>query len=125
MVAFVETGSPDKQRKLQADRVRVEHLRSIANGVHFFYISPTAARQLPESLDEIEKRPGRPLLEFRDPESGQVYEYLKGEGSRYQLCAKFNFESPKERNRSTPRFWVHPAGRHCFALDAAISPSWQ
>jgi hypothetical protein len=101
IAGFVNLGSPAHQRAIQADRVRIGHLRSLAHELH---ARPDA---LPESLKELRSQRS-------DPVTGVPYDYRALAGSTYELCAIFSGEL---RNG----FWSHAAGRDCFTLDAKSS----
>ena len=117
VVGFIELGAPSAQRKLVADSQRVQRLYMLSNAIRNDWLSHPS--QLPSSLSEV---PGS----FVDPITNQPFEYLPGHGSRYQLCAVFAARSsPDEDNRpyrGDLNGWTHPAGRHCFALDASAFP---
>ena len=109
--AFYVLGSPGEQRLLRLDERRVEDLNGIRAGVNAYW---RANRKLPASLDDA--REGTTL--YRDPVSGAPYDYrVTGERS-YELCATFDRAYAPEEPGSAVRFWPHPAGRHCFGLDA-------
>jgi hypothetical protein len=102
-------GTPAKQRQLEADRKRVEDLRSLAAAIK---LRREASGVVPASLSDL-KSP-----RMTDPETGAAYEYHSKSGTAYELCATFSFEEAAESHRA-PNFWVHGRGRSCFALDAA------
>ena len=100
-VGFANLGSPARQHALEADTVRVEHLRRLAYELH------VRGGTLPASLAELRSR-------STDPLTGQAYEYRPLDGTRYELCGAFAGES-------RAGFWGHKPGRQCFTLDAAQS----
>ena len=53
-----------------------------------------------------------------DPMTGLPYEYRVKEGSEYELCATFLVSSEKIKSILASSMWAHPAGRHCFSVDA-------
>jgi hypothetical protein len=117
VLGFMQLGAPSAQRKLVADSQRVQRLYMLSTAVRNHWTAH--ASQLPSSLAEI---PGPHL----DPITNRNFEYLPGQGSQYQLCAAFAARSPREEDNQPPRddpnAWTHPAGRHCFALDASALP---
>lgn len=113
---FLVLGSPNRQRQLQADRSRLQDLHAIARQLHDRF--ETANRgEKPFSLPETLRR------DWRDPLTGEPYEYRPLDDERYQLCAEFALPTP-EPVRNRDRFWQHPAGRHCFDLDATENPTF-
>jgi hypothetical protein len=56
------------------------------------------------------------------PANGKPYPFEPGEAGRYSLCAEFALPSDQEPRapprRSDDRFWSHPAGPHCFEIEA-------
>ena len=111
---FLQLGAPSTQRLVRADNRRVRELFQLSNAIDNYW---TAHRsQLPSSLDAFH---GATLA---DPVSHAPYQYLPGQGSQYQLCATFALSSDAVQNTSAPDAWAHPAGHHCFPLDATIQP---
>jgi Domain of unknown function (DUF5671) len=117
VLGFVQLGAPSAQRKLVADSQRVQRLYMLSNAIRNYW--QAHASQLPSSLAEI---PGG----YLDPVTNVKFEYVPAQGSQYQLCAVFAARSPQEEDnqpfRANPNAWIHPAGRHCFVLDAAGFP---
>lgn len=113
LFGFWKTGSPARQRSLSQDSQRVQDLYTMASIIHGRYRSADP-KSLPtkESLQELWRK---------DPVSQQDYDYLLFEGPKYQLCATFEMPSEDPANAQNP-VWRHPAGRHCFALDASLQP---
>ena len=75
-------------------------------------VLPQSIRELPESA----------ALRLADPITGESYRYATLGGARYELCAGFQTDTtrlPVQLRRSL--FRVHPAGNHCFAVDAQTS----
>jgi hypothetical protein len=97
IAGFSGLGSPARQRSLQADVVRVRHLRAIAEELRARTDTP------PPSLYEMRS-------EKFDPESGAQYEYRPTGGTKYELCATFTDEGEAG-------FWRHSGGRHCYGFD--------
>ncbi len=108
-------GTPSKQRRMEADRKRVEDLRNLGNAINLrLQRSPNAA--LPVTLADL-----RSGAHTADPETAAPYEYHAKPGTTYELCADFFAASGDERARFGYRsgFWEHGSGRSCFILDAS------
>jgi hypothetical protein len=116
-LGFIHLGAPGAQRKLVADSQRVQRLYMLSNAIRNYWLSH--ASQLPSNLSEV---PGS----YLDPITNQTFEYLRGRGNQYQLCAVFAAHSPREEDNQPPRgdpsAWPHPTGRHCFVFDASVPP---
>jgi hypothetical protein len=117
VLGFMQLGAPSAQRKLVADGQRVQQLYMLSNAMRNYWLAH--ASQLPSSVSEV---PGS----YLDPITIETFEYVPAQGSQYQLCAVFAARSPLEENNQPPRGdpneWTHPAGRHCFLLDASALP---
>jgi hypothetical protein len=117
VLGFMQLGAPSAQRKLVADGQRVQQLYMLSNAMRNYWLAH--ASQLPSSVSEV---PGS----YLDPITNETFEYVPAQGSQYQLCAVFAARSPLEENNQPPRGdpneWIHPAGRHCFLLDASALP---
>lgn len=104
------SGSPNEQRNIRADRLRVANLQSLSSTIERYY---RETRVLPADLGAVLN--GWAGSEIpRDPETNQYYDYeIEGEQA-YRLCATF-----ARGSRPTQRveFWSHPAGRQCFSFD--------
>jgi hypothetical protein len=110
LLGFVYIGAPGTQRTLRADRKRVQDLYQLTARINGMWNSKD--HKLPEHLDELQDVP------LADPMTRAAYEYhVTGEG-RYELCATFAL--PSEKNAMPrPGTWSHPAGRHCFSIQAS------
>lgn len=117
VLGFMQLGAPSAQRKLVADSQRVQRLFMLSNAIRNHWLSH--ASQLPSSLAEI---PGAHI----DPITNAPFEYVPAQGGQYQLCAVFAASGPRVEDnqpyRGGPNAWTHPAGRHCFVLDASALP---
>jgi uncharacterized protein DUF5671 len=117
VLGFMQLGAPSVQRKLVADGQRVQQLYMLSNAIRNYWLAH--ASQLPSSLSEV---PGP----FLDPITNQAFEYVPAQGSQYQLCAIFAERGPRDEGHQlpsgNPNVWTHPAGRHCFVLDASALP---
>jgi hypothetical protein len=108
---FSYVGAPHSQRTLRADRRRVQDLYQIANRINGEWKGNE--HKLPEHLDEFHN------IALADPITRTAYEYHVKEGSQYELCAVFALSSAQNEATPTGSAWAHPAGRHCFEIDAA------
>ena len=117
VLGFLQLGAPSVQRKLVADGQRVQRLYMLSNAIRNYWLAHTS--QLPTSLSEL-------AGSYLDPITNQAFEYVPAPSGQYQLCAVFAARSPQENNQSpggNPEAWTHPAGRHCFVLDASSLPN--
>ncbi len=108
---FAYIGAPNTQRALRADEKRIQDLYQLTTQLNNRW--NTGGHQLPDHLDEL------PGAAFADPITRVAYEYHVKEGSHYELCAIFALPSPKNDSSPGERTWSHPAGRHCFTIDAS------
>lgn len=132
VLGFIVAGSPQRARELRADSERVQDLEQIRNGINNFF---TVEGVLPESLDEL-KASGRlfsPETVLSDPLTKEPYSYRLLTDTTFEMCATFSLPSePADRGgeRFSPAYpagppgketfvsWDHPAGRHCFTIEA-------
>jgi len=105
-------GSPTAERLQRLDNRRVNDLKLISNAVNAYW---TQHKRLPVALDELSQQPG-PNLNFRDPTTGQLYEYHALGDSTYELCATFQRDSAQESPGQNRDFWSHGTGRQCFEI---------
>jgi hypothetical protein len=114
VLGFTQLGPPRTQRALLADRQRVQGLYQLGSEVQTYY--QTHNSQLPPSINNMR---GQHI----DPVTRAPYQYQPGQGSQYSLCANFSRESQTSgANQAVypaSEAWNHPAGNHCFPLDAA------
>ena len=111
-------GTPASARQQAIDRTREQHLARIADKIDVFW---TREGRLPSDLPELDQTRGIQLQSITDPESGEMYAYTITGESAYELCAVFESSSTRSTERSGQRratFWKHPAGRHCFSIEA-------
>ncbi len=117
VLGFLQLGPPTEQRELRADAQRVRQLYQLSIEVKSYWTSH--ASQLPAGIDQL------PSSAYRDPVTRAPYEYRVEKGSEYELCAFFARSSDRrEIASSSPNPWIHPAGRHCFPLDASVPASF-
>ncbi len=108
VLGFSQLGAPSTQREFRADQQRVRELFQLSTEVKSYWT--THASQLPASIDQFSVRT------YTDPINHAPYEYHPKQGSQYELCAVFTRSSEAS---PSPDPWTHPAGRHCFPLDAS------
>jgi hypothetical protein len=117
-LGFIRLGAPSAQRKLVSDSQRLQQLNSLSNAIRWYWRAH--ASHLPTSLNDL------PGTAYADPVTREPLEYHPVQGSQYQLCAVFAAHSPQEPDNQPPRVdpdpWAHPAGRHCFLVDASVPP---
>ena len=115
-LGFWHIGAPKTQRTLRADEKRVQDLWQLSTQINIRWNS--RGHKLPEHLDELTN------VALADPLTRMAYEYHVKEGSEYELCGTFAADSRAKKNdaMSRPSKWAHPAGRYCFALNAAETP---
>lgn len=111
ILGFLNLGAPSSQRELRADEQRVQQLYQLSMSVKNYWTSH--ASQLPPGIDQL------PNGVMADPVTGALYEYHPKQGSLYELCATFTRSSDRRARTTIPDPWAHPAGHHCFQLDAA------
>ncbi len=121
---IILTGSPMSERERKFDDRRVEDLRSIQGeigniiyGIKPNIPSPSELVQvypLPQTLEEVQKSAVYQKVTIMDPETGEPYVYTVQDATHYALCATFN----STRDLDYDIFWNHPAGYHCFEVDA-------
>lgn len=116
-LGFMHLGPPSVQRRLVADSQRVQQLYTLSGSIRSYW--QVHSSQLPASLSQL------PGAAYTDPVTHQPFEYRPAHGSQYELCAKFAARSPRQDDSHSPRLdpgpWMHPAGHHCFLLDASVS----
>ncbi len=109
ILGFFYIGTPGTQRSLRADRKRTQDLYQLSDKIHTLW---TTNGRLPGHLDELRD------AALADPITRIAYEYRVTEGSRYELCATFALASERSKAERL-RSWSHPAGYHCFSVDAS------
>jgi hypothetical protein len=110
VLGFWQLGSPGRQREFRGDAQRVQQLFQLSSQIESYWSSH--ASQLPPNIDQL---PGNA---FVDPITRVPYEYHRGQGSQYELCATFARSSERSDVPPEQKQWIHPAGHHCFKLDA-------
>jgi hypothetical protein len=111
ILGFSYIGAPSTQRMLRADRRRVQDLYQMSSNIFNVW---GQRHKLPDHLDELGNIP------LADPVTRAAYEYHTKAGSQYELCATFGASSSQNEGSGAGTWaWAHPAGLHCFAIDAA------
>ncbi len=119
VLGFSRIGGPGTQRMQRADDKRIQDLYQLSAQIQNRWRSEGKA--LPHDLGEISG------AVISDPITRTPYDYRVGEGTKYELCATFSAASGHGDATTNPDAWSHPAGRHCFSLDAtqpAQSPGY-
>ena len=114
-LAVVVLDSPAQARGRRLDEQRTRDLDRIADLTDDYW---TREQRLPPDLETL----SRELRVSRfpaDPVSRAAYGYRATGASSYELCASFATESDPD---APPDVWRHPAGDHCFALEAERTP---
>ncbi len=118
-------GLPGIERLRKFDQRRVDDLRAVGREIRSLCVEesmgraePVLKRPLPGTLDELVAQAVSERPRVRDPQTGAAYEYEVLGESRYRLCATFSHP----RDKDFDVFWNHPAGRHCFEVDALRRP---
>jgi hypothetical protein len=122
VVGMMSFGVPGENRLRAQDRRRVEDLFQIASRMHAHWSSQSesAPRRLPAKLDELIPGTGG-ALPLLDPFRQTPYAYTPAAAPAYRLCADFGAET-RQSPGGQPPAWSHPAGVHCFDLDASLRP---
>jgi hypothetical protein len=119
---LVIAGTPDATRLARLDERRLHDLQAIAREIHDRVRDSdrpgTLRRELPQSLAETAAEARGERLTITDPLTGEPYGYTLRSASTYELCATFALP----RSAAVQVFWNHPAGRHCFTIDALDPP---
>lgn len=91
--SFVVMGSPLKQRDLRIDDKRVQDLQNIQSQVINYW---QQKEKIPETINDLKDPISYATLPV-DPEfeKGRVYEYVKVDKMKFQLCATFSLPIPK------------------------------
>lgn len=110
-------GTPAHQRALRLDQQRVTRLGQLSMRISAYW---NAHKALPPDLQTIDRSGDV----SRDPVSNTPYDYTITDAQAYRLCVHFDAASEAEGNSigayASPYAtrWNHPAGTHCFDLDA-------
>jgi hypothetical protein len=119
---FVLVGSPDQRRLERLDERRLQDLRRIVQEINMLVYDrhrpKVLKKDLPAALEAMEGKTRNWKLSLRDPETGEPYGYVVKSATTYEVCARFD----RPRDDDSEAFWNHPAGWHCFLIDALNSP---
>lgn len=133
-------GSPNTERLRQFDGQRLSHLQTIAAAVDAYYERnvklPASLAELSAGPDFVSGKPGYFLDTTVDPATRAPYEYRTVSEDVYELCAAFDLTSeeiaagdpsrvayapmPAAYPYTVSSDWTHPAGRHCYSLNAQV-----
>jgi hypothetical protein len=120
-LSFATYGSPSQRRLTAFDDRRSEDLQRIARVLRERW-SASKGQGTPSLPSSIQELPESRTLGLLDPVSGQPYRYEALGGARYRLCADFQTDTTHlSVAQRTSVFRVHPAGHHCFDVDALLS----
>ena len=127
-VGLVINGSPTKRRNIRLDNERIANLSTIANSIY------NAQKEISDFKLPVTLQAAITAQEFWfssreivDPETSRPYEYEVISETKYRLCANFSLVSEEIKQNSARydmgylnynEFWQHPAGRHCFEIEA-------
>lgn len=120
VLGLVAVGSPGKARERGLDVARVGNLRDIVRGVDIYW---ERNGSLPAGLESLSGERDIDIVSIVDPETREPYTFRAAGDKAYELCASFSLDAPTDQAslRMYPyreRFWRHPAGYHCFDLEA-------
>ena len=116
--AVLVLDSPAEERRRRLDERRVQDLQATAQVIDLYW---TLQGALPRDLEA--------LVEWRgidaprtDPVTEEPYRYRVTGEATYELCATFaretsDWEAGRPWRPHAP-YWHHPAGEHCFELEA-------
>ena len=118
----VLVGSPATTRRQRFDQQRLNDLRTITREINALCRDPDNTKELkrplPRTLNELASLARQQRINLIDPETGRHYQYTVKDGTTYELCVTFS--SVRDADREV--FWNHPAGEHCFTIDALDPP---
>lgn len=136
VAGFFIVGTPWQARLYRFDDQKVSDLQGIQSQIVTWW---QAKQKLPGTLADLNNS----LSGYQvptDPQSGDAYEYIPGEGLSFQLCATFNAPTQPygQQGRAVVTYptpagiegyktndvWQHDAGRTCFerTIDPALYP---
>ena len=109
---FVE--SPREARNVRIDGIILNNFTQIENGINNYY---NEYRQLPETLDALNRDIFLEDQSLYDPETKELIEYKKTGDTKYEICATFRTASnDTEQLRSFKPYSAmeHEAGHQCL-----------
>lgn len=111
--------SPSEARGKKEDAERVYNLQQISYGVENYY---RENKKLPLDLSAIQKI--NPEYIFKDPVTGELYEYRVIGETTYNLCAKFTYSNRDQGMERNPSYynmnWMHEKGYFCFEKKVVV-----
>ncbi len=108
--SFFIIDSPQTARMKKYDQQRVNDLAGLDNIINTYY---NENNTIPENLTEPR------FNQFKDPATGQSYEYKKLSDTGYELCATFDLAIGEDENQEfryygDKNWYYHQAGYQCF-----------
>jgi hypothetical protein len=137
--AFSISGDPFATRNKKLDQQRTTDLQNIKYAIENYY---TSTKQLPDKLSDLSKVSNNAyyIKKLNDPGTNKPYDYKKGNGNAYQLCAEFATDSSQDdqtkdnsslgisanenlayTDYTSASHFAHSSGYKCFPLQAPIS----
>ena len=115
---FTSTGSPFYVRMQKFDTKRATDISSMSYEIQNYYEKNKA---LPNSLDDVKQSASYSSFEITDPETKKPYEYEKGVGSVYKICANFSTSTLEDSDKNPNTMYLdkkflHPKGRYCYSM---------
>lgn len=126
IVGLYLAGSPSRERDRRFDEQRLSTLQQTFSILQSYF---DRNHTLPQTLDELKRRPEYHVPALVDPKTGELYEYRVIGAGTYELCATFDLPALENDPRypkpalgphsETPLqdFWKHGTGRKCFTFD--------
>lgn len=116
--AVLVLDSPAEERRRRLDERRVQDLQEVAAAIDVYW---TREGILPPDLDVLAGWQGL-AVPRTDPATEEPYGYRVTGEATYELCAAFALETSDWEAgrpwRPHAPYWHHPAGEHCFSLEA-------
>lgn len=122
---FMKSGSPAQERLRKFDYQRISNLQEIQSQIIFYW---QGKEKLPLKLEDLED-PISGYISSKDPQTGELYEYIIVSENEFKLCANFNLKGDDQYSIAKPNAvnnnWQHEAGKYCFdrKIDKDLYPS--
>lgn len=119
LAGLLAAGTPQSARRMALDAQRRNDLGQIADAINQHWRDHG---RLPAALVELQT--GQVwLIPTQDPVTQVPYTYTRLDSTHYELCAVFDapgdpWNDGRVRREPRSRFESHPAGPHCFQLEA-------
>lgn len=119
---FISGGSPFELRNKKFDQTRVTKIQALSTLIEGYF---TKNRVLPQNIDDLFKDQtntyGYKREYYQDPETNRDFEYSSKGSYKYEICANFSEDPPKEEsnnyyNSYNNKFSEYQKGRYCFNL---------